>query len=124
MLSLSSVHDQVLYIERELSRLIGGDRPVMVRLIDEFRPLPHKGSDPADTVEFITPSQCESLISASVETDPKTLTVPLKTPDGLIGYLRLDLAQDFQIPDGFAMNSWQPPAGILPRSLMYPGFTG
>ena len=101
LLSLSSVHDQVLYIEREMSRLIGGDQPVMIRLIDEFRPLPHKGLDPADTVEFVTPSECEDFISASVETDPQALTVPLKTPDGSIGYLRLDLAQDFQTPDDF-----------------------
>ncbi len=35
----------------------------MIRLIDELRPLPHKGSDPADNVEFITPSKCKDLIS-------------------------------------------------------------
>jgi sigma-B regulation protein RsbU (phosphoserine phosphatase) len=94
LLSLSSVHDQVLYIERELSRLVGGDQPVMACLIDEFKPLPHKGSDSSETVEFVTPSQCEDMISASLEPDPYVLTVPLKTPDGLIGYLRLDQAQD------------------------------
>ena len=101
MLSLSSVNDQVLYIEREMSRLIGGGQPVKIRLIDEFRPLPHKGQDPADTVEFVTPSECEELISAPAGTDSRSLTVPLKTPNGSIGYLRMDLAQDFQTPDDF-----------------------
>ena len=73
----------------------------MIRLIDEFKPLPHKGQDPADTNEFITPSACEDFINASVSTNSQVLTVPLKTPSGSIGYLHLDLAQDFQTPDDF-----------------------
>ena len=101
LLSLSSVQDQVLYIEREFSGLIGADQQVRLCLIDEFKPLPHKDQNSSDTIEFVTPTECEDLISTSVKTDPHALIAPLKTPDGLIGYMKLDLAKDFEAPDDF-----------------------
>lgn len=100
-LSLPSMHDQVLFIEREFSQLIGGSQQVLIRLIDEFRPLPHKGQDSSDVFEFVTPPDCEDHIKASAEGETDAITVPLKSPDGLIGYLRLNLTPDFQQPQDF-----------------------
>jgi len=122
LLSLSSVQDQVLFIEREFSRLIGEGRQVSVRLVDEFRTLPHKGSDQSDKIEFVTPSECEAIVSASVKTDPCVLAIPLKTPDGLIGCLCLEQTKDSLAPAD--MNEFLAGAGgyfakILEVSRLY-----
>ena len=47
-------------------------------------------------IEFVNPSDCEDLIKEASNAETSTITVPLKTPDGLIGYLRLDPTPDFQ----------------------------
>ena len=101
LLSLSSIHDQVHFIEREFSRLIGGDTHVLVRLIEEFRPLPHKDQIFTEELEFVKPSDCENHINSLIEADTKNITLPLKTVDGLIGYLQVNLAPGFQPPHYF-----------------------
>ncbi len=100
LLSLSSITDQVEYIEREISRLIGRGHSVKIRLVDEFEPLPHSGQNQSNGVEFVSSLECKATISASSRTDAQYLAIPLRTSEGMIGYLRLDLEKDFNISDG------------------------
>jgi hypothetical protein len=58
LLALPSIYEQVSFAQREFSRLFLGGHPVFIRLIEDFKPLPHMGSTLNEQIELIKPSDC------------------------------------------------------------------
>ena len=100
LLSLPSVDDQVLYIEREFSRLIG-DRHVKIRLVEGFRPLPNYRQDSAQEIFFIKSSDCPDQVEISGDAENRTISIPLKTPEGVIGIMQITPAPELEPANGY-----------------------
>jgi hypothetical protein len=98
LLSLQSVYVQVNYIQQEFSRLIEGDTQVLICLKEEYKPLPHKSHASTASIVFINSSDCVGQLTTKNESENKTITVPLKTLEELIGNLQIVQKPDFQPP--------------------------
>lgn len=98
LLSLQSVYVQVNYIQQEFSRLIEGDTQVLICLKEEYKPLPHKRHASTASIVFINSSDCVGQLTTKNESENKTITVPLKTLEELIGNLQIVQKPDFQPP--------------------------
>lgn len=101
LLSLSDLTQQVVFIQNELTKLIG--QPVTLMLTEEFKPLPHEMIHAEESVQpvisFIKNSGNEGEFWSGKEDNRLVVKIPLKNLHSAVGYLRIEYPGDTK-PEG------------------------
>jgi len=99
LLSLSDLTRQVVFIQDELTKLIG--QPVKLLLAEEFKPLPHETIQTEELVQpvisYMKEFDVEVDFWSAREDNRLIVKVPLKNPNSMVGFLHIEFPGETEV---------------------------
>jgi len=109
LLSLPDLKSQVVYIQNELTKLVG--QPVKLFLTEEYKPLPHESIQSEEPVQpvisYVKDFIDEGDFWSGNEHDQLVVKIPLKNQNSMVGYLHFEFPRETElesIPSDFLIS--------------------